>query len=79
MFNAAMQARRIPLWEPYYLALRGREFSTTAAFVALGRKLAQVAFARLQKNVEFDPKTLYGGLTGNIEYIAHLIPGLPLT
>jgi transposase len=54
LFNAAMQARRNPLWEPYYLALRERGFSTTAAFVALGRKLARVAFALLQKNVEFD-------------------------
>jgi len=33
-----------------------RGFSTTAAFVALGRKLARVAFALLQKNVDFDPK-----------------------
>ena len=54
LFNAATQARRNPLWEPYYLALRERGFSTTAAFVALGRKLARVAFALLQKNVEFD-------------------------
>ena len=54
LFNAAMQARRNPLWEPYYLALRERGFSTTAAFVALGRKLARVVFALLQKNVEFD-------------------------
>ena len=54
LFNAAMQARRNPLGEPYYLALRERGFSTTAAFVALGRKLARVVFALLQKNVEFD-------------------------
>ena len=54
LFNAAMQARRNPLWEPYYLALRERGFSTTAAFVALGRKLARVAFALLQKNVDFN-------------------------
>ena len=37
LFNAAMQARRSPLWEPYYLALRQRGLSATAAFVALGR------------------------------------------
>ena len=42
LFNAAMQGRRNPLWEPYYLSLRGRGMSTTAAFVALGRNLARV-------------------------------------
>lgn len=62
LFNAAMQARRNPLWEPYYLALRERGFSTTAAFVALGRKLARVAFALLQKNVEFDANLHMAGL-----------------
>lgn len=56
LFNAAMQGRRSPVWEPYYLALRARGFSTTAAFVALGRKLARVSFALLQKNADFDPK-----------------------
>jgi len=56
LFNAAMQGRRDALWEPYYLALRERGFSTTAAFVARGRKLARVAYALLQKQVEFDPK-----------------------
>lgn len=42
-----MQARRSPVWEPYYLALGGRGFIITAAFVALGRKLARVTFATL--------------------------------
>ncbi len=41
LFNAAMQGRRNPLWEPYYLSLRARGMSTTAAFVALARKLAR--------------------------------------
>ena len=56
LFNAAMQGRRDALWEPYYLAMRERGFSTTAAFVALGRKLARIAYALLEKEVEFDPK-----------------------
>ena len=47
LFNAAMQARRSPLWEPYYRALRQRGLSATAAFVALGRTLARVGFALL--------------------------------
>jgi hypothetical protein len=49
LFNAAMQGRRNPLWEPYYLKLRERGFSTTAAFVALGRKLARVCFCLARK------------------------------
>ena len=54
LFNAAMQARRSPVWEPYYLALRQRGLSTTAAFVALGHKLARVCFALLQNGTEFN-------------------------
>ena len=56
LFNAAMQARRSPLWEPYYLALRQRGLSSTAAFVALGRKLARVCFALLKNGTEFNPE-----------------------
>jgi transposase len=57
LFNAAMQARRNALWAPYYLRLRDRGLSSTAAFVALSRKLAKVCFALLQNNSEFDPLT----------------------
>lgn len=55
LFNAAMQGRRNRLWEPYYLALRSRGLSTTAAFVALGRKLARVCFALLKNGTDFNP------------------------
>lgn len=55
LFNAAMQGRRNPLWEPYYLSLRQRGMSTTAAFVALGRKLARVCFALLKNGTDFNP------------------------
>jgi transposase len=55
LFNAAMQARRNELWEPYYLRLRNRGLSTTAAFVALSRKLAKVCLALLKNNSKFDP------------------------
>ena len=55
LFNAAMQGRRNSLWEPYYLRLRQRGFSTTAAFVALGRKLARVCFALLRNQTDFNP------------------------
>jgi hypothetical protein len=36
--------------------MREQGFSATAAFVALGRKLARIAYALLEKEVEFDPK-----------------------
>ena len=58
LFNAAMQARRNALWAPYYLRLRDRGLSSTAAFVALSRKLAKVCFALLQNNSQFDPLAL---------------------
>ena len=60
LFNAAMQARRSPLWEPYYLALRQRGLSATAAFVALGRKLARVCSALLKNETEFNPNLRSG-------------------
>lgn len=56
LFNAAMQARRDALWAPYYLRLRERGLSSTAAFVALSRKLAKVCFALLQNDSRFDPR-----------------------
>ena len=55
LFNAAMQARRNALWAPYYLRVRDRGPSSTAAFVALSRKIAKVCFALLQNNSQFDP------------------------
>ena len=55
LFNAAMQGRRNALWAPYYLRLRDRGLSSTAAFVALSRKLAKVCFALLQNNSAFNP------------------------
>ena len=60
LFNAAMQGRRSPVWEPYYLALRHRGLSATAAFVALGRKLARVCFALLKNGTEFNPELRLG-------------------
>jgi hypothetical protein len=44
VFNVAMQGRRNALCEPYYEAVRSRGPSTTAVFVALGRKPARVCF-----------------------------------
>lgn len=68
LFNAAMQGRRRDLWVPCYLAMRTRGMSTTAAFVALGRKLARVCFALL-RNGTVQPQMLSGRLLRNIESI----------
>ena len=50
-----MPSRRSPHWEPYYVSLRLRGLSTTAAFVALGRKLARLCFALLRNGTDFNP------------------------
>jgi hypothetical protein len=42
-------------WAPYYLRLRERGLSSTAASVALSRKLAKVCFALLRTNTPFVP------------------------
>ena len=55
LFNAAMQGRRNLHWQPYYLALRERGLSSTAAFIALGRKIARLCFVLLRKEVDFEP------------------------
>jgi transposase len=55
LFNAAMRGRQHSHWEPYYLALRDRGLSSTAAFVAVGRKMARLCFVLLKKEIDFDP------------------------
>lgn len=53
VFNVAMQGRRNALCEPYDEAVRSRGPSTTAVFVALGRKPARVCFFLLRQQVRF--------------------------
>jgi transposase len=55
LYNAAMHGRRSPQWAPYYLRLRERGMSSTAALVALSRKLAKVSVALLRSNTQFVP------------------------
>ena len=55
LFNAAIQGRRNPHWQPYYLTLRERGLSSTAAFIALGRKIARLCFVLLRKQADFEP------------------------
>ncbi|MGH8196277.1 MAG: transposase [Woeseiaceae bacterium] len=47
LFNAAMRGRQQAHWEPYYLALRDRGLSSTAAFVAVGRLYGESRFRLL--------------------------------
>lgn len=55
LYNAAMAARRYAPWRDYYLRLRDRGMSTTAALVALSRKLVRLAYAMLRDQTLFDP------------------------
>lgn len=53
LFNAARAGARTAQWNPYYLSLRSRGHSTTAAAVALSRKIARLAFALLRDQCAF--------------------------
>lgn len=53
LFNAARSASRTSTWNTYYLSLRERGLSTTAAAVALSRKIARLAFALLRDQSQF--------------------------
>lgn len=53
LFNAARSGARSPYWKPYYESLLQRGLSSTAAGVALARKLARVAFALMRDQTEF--------------------------
>lgn len=58
---SSLQGRRNLPWEPCYVDLRSRGLSTTAAFVALGRKLALVYFALLKNGNDFNPNFRQAG------------------
>ena len=53
LFNAARSGSRTKQWNTYYLSLRERGHSTTAAAVALSRKIARLAFALMKNRSEF--------------------------
>lgn len=55
LFNAARAGARTSDWKAYYERLRARGLSTTAASVALARKIARVAFAILRNHSEYLP------------------------
>lgn len=56
LYNAAMSASRTLSFHSRYEQHRARGLSTTAAFVALARKLVRIAYALLSKGEQFDEK-----------------------
>lgn len=56
LYNAAMTACRQSHWKPYYLSLRERGLSGTAALMILARKMVRVCYALLKMQVPFAPE-----------------------
>lgn len=58
LFNGARSGSLTPQWNAYYQALRNRGLSTTAATVAIARKIARLAFALLRDQTTFQTQTI---------------------
>jgi transposase len=58
MFNAARSAARMKLWRPCYERHLAKGLSSTAATVALARKMVRIAFALCKQDRPFDPSYL---------------------
>jgi len=56
LYMAAMTACRSPTWKPFYERALARGLSRVQALVALGRKLARVAFALLKSQSDYKPR-----------------------
>lgn len=56
LYMAAMAARRSATWKPFYERATARGLSHIQALVALGRKLARIAFALLKNQSIYQPK-----------------------
>jgi transposase len=56
LYNGAMSAAKMPAIRPRYEQYRARGLSSTAALVAISRKLARIAFAVLSKGGAYDEK-----------------------
>ncbi len=56
LFNAARSGARTAQWKPYYDTLRERGLTTTAAAVAIARKMARLAFALMRDQTEYQAK-----------------------
>lgn len=57
LYTAAMTLARHPRYEPLYRQLRSRGMSATAAYVAMSRKLARIAFALMKKDEDWVMQT----------------------
>jgi transposase len=55
LFNAAMSAAKTKHWRPYSERERTKGLPTTAALVAIARRLVRVAFALFKKQIHFNP------------------------
>ena len=53
LFNGARAGSRSNYWNDFYLKLRERGLSTTAAAIAIARKIARLAFALMRDKSEF--------------------------
>lgn len=58
LYNAAMAARKSPLWRPFYERQLAKGLPTTACLVVLARKLLRVAFSLFKHQTDFDPKLI---------------------
>lgn len=57
LYMAAMAARRSARWKPYYDRAVARGLTSIQALVALGRKLARIAFALMKNQTEYNPNS----------------------
>lgn len=60
LYTAAMAARRSAIWQGFFARAIARGMTPTQALVALGRKLARIAFALLKTGADYRPKVSLG-------------------
>jgi transposase len=58
LYNAAMAARKSPVWLPFYERQRAKGLPTTACLIVLARKLLRLAFSLFKHQTDFDPKLI---------------------
>ena len=63
LHNAAMAARRSPVWAPVYERYRQRGLASTQVLVILARKLARIAFALMKNQSQYHSPLTAGSCT----------------
>ncbi len=58
LFNASRNTAQHPVFKPFYESLRARGLSSTAAYVAVSRKLVRLAFALMRDQSQFIPQEI---------------------